>query len=169
MKWNFDTYGKLELVEGKGKEAGSLILIKVDAKSDPNFSFGGDELDKLWQTMVNSDMPIRDPALVMFSADVNPDGFPRFALEAETMTPEKAGRSYNAIWGAWQLKEYKPTNFEMHVKLKRPSLWAFCDGFKTGSVSNAAPRAKLTFASAKEAPKAQPAQAPRGNGPRRQG
>jgi hypothetical protein len=168
MKWDFVTYGPLELVEGSGKEAGSLILIKADAKSDPKFTFGADEAEKLWQSLLNSNMPVRDPYFVLFSDVVSESGFPRVAVEAAEIN----AKGYNVRYDAWQLKEYKPTNMGFHVKLKRPSLWVFCDGFNPSGGSQKAPRARLTFASAKEAPKAPtqaPTQAPRGNGPRRQG
>lgn len=150
MKWDFNVYTSVELVAATGKDSGSLILIKGDSKSDPKFSFGADELDKLFQSMVNSDMPIRDPALVLFSDKEGDYRFPRAAVEAEAVV-EKEGARYNHTYAAWQLKPeaYVPTNFEMHVKFGKPSLWAFCDGFVTNGGRSKAPRAKLTFASAK--------------------
>lgn len=167
MKWNFDTYGKIELVAATGKDTGSLILIKADAKSDPNYTFGSDELDKLFQSMINSDMPIRDPALVLFSDKEGDAKFPRASIEAEAMTEKEDGRRYNHTYAAWQLKPeaYTPTNFEMHVKFGKPSLWAFCDGFVTNGGRSKAPRAKLTFASAKVPAKPQGPAKP--NGPQK--
>lgn len=166
MKWNFDTYGPVELVAATGKDEGSLILIKADGRSDPKYTFGADELEKLFQTMVNSDMPIRDPALVMFSDKEGDYRFPRASVEAEAVI-EKDNARFNHTYAAWQLKPeaYTPTNFEMHVKFGKPSLWAFCDGFVTNGGRSKAPRAKLTFASAK-AP-AKPQTSAKANGPQK--
>ncbi len=158
MKWDFNAYGKLELVEGTGKEAGSLILIKADAKSDPNFTFGPDEADKLWASLLNSNMPVRDPYFVLFSDVASESGFPREAVPAAQVN----AKGYNSVYEFWQLKDYKPTNFGFYVKFKRPSLWAFCDGFIPSGGSQKAPRAKLTFASAKA-----PVTPAKTNGPRR--
>jgi len=163
MKWDFATYGSLELVEGTGKEAGSLILIKADAKSDPKFTFGADEAEKLWASLLNSNMPVREPYFVLFSDVVSESGFPREAVPAETLN----SKGYNESYAFWQIQQYKPTHVGFYVKFKRPSLWAFCDGFVPSGGSQKAPRARLTFASAKEAPK--PVQAAKQNGPRRQG
>ncbi len=163
MKWDFANYGSLELVEGTGKEAGSLILIKADAKSDPKFTFGADEAEKLWQSLLNSNMPVRDPYFVLFSDVVSESGFPREAVPAAQVN----AKGYNLVYEHWQLQEYKPTNMGFYVKFKRPSLWTFCDGFSPSGGSQKAPRAKLTFASAKEAPKAATPQPARSNGPRR--
>lgn len=163
MKWDFNTYGQIELVEGTGKESGSLILIKAGATSDPKFTFGPDEAEKLWASLLNSNMPVREPYFVLFSDEVSESGFPRVSVPAEKLN----AKGYNEQYGFWQLQEYKPTHVGFYVKFKRPSLWAFCDGFVPSGGSQKAPRARLTFASAKEAPKApQPAKQ---NGPRRQG
>ena len=159
MKWDFNAYGKLELVEGTGKKAGSLILIKADAKSDPNFTFGADEADKLWQSLLNSKMSVRDPHFVLFSDEVSESGFPRVAVPAAKLN----ANGYNELYEHWQLEQYTPTNFGFYVKFKQPSLWAFCDGFIPSGGSQKAPRAKLTFASAKVPEK----QAGKPNGPRR--
>jgi hypothetical protein len=163
MKWDFNAYGSLELVEGTGKKAGSLILIKADAKSDPKFTFGADEGDKLWQSLLNSNMSVRDPHFVLFSDVVSESGFPREAVPAAKLNAQ----GYNEVYEFWQLEQYKPTNFGFYVKFKQPSFWTFCDGFIPSGGSQKAPRARLTFASAKEAPK--PVQAAKQNGPRRQG
>jgi hypothetical protein len=145
MKWDFNAYGKVEIVAGTASKAGYLVLAKADAKSDPLYTFGADELDKLFETLVNSDMPVHDPALVMYGDEEQAEGFPRASIPAA----QANDKGYNKAYEPFQLKAYKPTNFELHVKFGQPSLWAFCDNFVTNGGRAKAPRAKLTFQSAK--------------------
>lgn len=144
MKWDFNAYGKIEIVAGTASKAGYLILVKADAKSDPLYTFGADQLDKLFATLVNSEMPVADPSLVLYGDEEQAEGFPRASIPAAQVN----AKGYNKAYEPFQLKGYKPTNFEMHVKFGQPSLWAFCDGFQTNGGRQKAPRAKLTFASA---------------------
>jgi hypothetical protein len=159
MNWNFEKYGRVELIQARG---GKLCLSAADDKSDPAFTFGEDDLDRLFKVVANSAIDAHGDHFVIFGDKLKENGKP-----AELPAAKLKDSGYNLAYESWQFEKVTPKRVVMLVSFRKPKLGIYTTDYKPKGGFVAKPKARLTINAFQEAPQApQAPQAPAKRQPR---
>lgn len=131
IAWDWDKFPFVELML-EPKDGAFIILEKATDRSNPEMTFGKDQLKTLFQTMVDSKLSVG--AVTLFGNEMKGD-FP-VSLEAAVLN----SKGYNLAYTHEQLQSFKAVNFYLRVEFYKPMLWAFATPFVLGGNRKQAPK-----------------------------
>lgn len=156
LRWNA---GPVELVQNAD---GELELIKAIPTSDPNYTFGPDQLASLYATMVAQGRNAKCAHLVIYGNEkYEGSNHPAAIPAAVTKVAKKSQKPYNHAYVVAQFKGIEPKGFDLRLSFHKPCLWVYTNDFLTARNSGGGERRRAALTIERvNVEKAEPAKEP---------